>query len=36
MFRISLDYGYTKFENGATNANRSPERALLERFQINF
>ncbi len=36
MFRISLDYGYTNFENGATDGNRSPERALLERFQINF
>jgi len=36
IFRISLDYGYTKFEDGATNGNRSPERALLERFQINF
>lgn len=36
MFRISLDYGYTNFENGAANGNRSPERALLERFQINF
>lgn len=36
MFRISLDYGCTKFEDGATNGNRSPERALLERFQINF
>jgi len=36
MFRVSLDYGYTKFENGAANGNRSPERALLERFQINF
>lgn len=36
MFRISVDYGYTKFEDGFTTGNRSPERALLERFQINF
>ena len=36
MFRISLDYGYSKFENGLANGNRSPERALLERLQINF
>jgi len=37
--RISLDYGYTKFGGGAPAAlggNRPIERALLQRFQINF
>jgi phosphate-selective porin OprO/OprP len=37
--RISLDYGYTKFGGGATAAlggDRPIERALLQRFQINF
>ena len=37
--RISLDYGYTKFGGGATAAlggNRPLERAILQRFQINF
>lgn len=36
MLRISLDYGNTNFEGGATKGNRSSERALLERFQVNF
>jgi len=36
MFRISVDYGYTNFESGSVTGNRSPERALLERFQVNF
>ncbi len=37
--RISADYGYTKFGGGATAAlggNRPLERAILQRFQINF
>jgi phosphate-selective porin OprO/OprP len=37
--RISLDYGNTNFGGGATAAlggNRPTERALLQRFQINF
>ena len=36
MFRVSLDYGYTKFEEGATGGNRSPERAMIERFPDQF
>lgn len=37
--RVSADYGYTKFGGGATAAlggNRPLERAILQRFQINF
>jgi phosphate-selective porin OprO/OprP len=37
--RISLDYGNTNFDGGASAAaggNRPTERALLQRFQINF
>jgi len=35
--RISLDYGNTKFSGGAaTGGNRPTERALLQRFQMNF
>ena len=35
--RISLDYGNTKFGGGAAaGGNRPTERALLQRFQINF
>jgi len=37
--RLSLDYGNTNFGGGATAAaggNRPTERALLQRFQINF
>ena len=37
--RISVNYGYTVFGGGATAAlggNRPIERALLQRFQINF
>jgi phosphate-selective porin OprO/OprP len=39
LFRISLDYGRTTFENGATIAaglNRLPEETLTMRFQIDF
>jgi phosphate-selective porin OprO/OprP len=37
--RISIDYGNTNFGGGAPAAaggNRPSERALLQRFQINF
>ena len=37
--RISIDYGNTNFAGGAAisaGGNRPPERALLQRFQINF
>jgi phosphate-selective porin OprO/OprP len=37
--RMSLDYGYTKFRGGAAasaGGDRPIERALLQRFQINF
>jgi phosphate-selective porin OprO/OprP len=37
--RISVDYGNTKFGGGAAasaGGNRPTERALLQRFQINF
>jgi phosphate-selective porin OprO and OprP len=39
MLRISLDYGNTNFGGGATAAaggNRPSEKALLQRFQLNF
>jgi len=39
MIRISLDYGHTNFGGGAAVAaggNRPSEKALLQRFQINF
>ncbi|MGP8242980.1 MAG: OprO/OprP family phosphate-selective porin [Bryobacteraceae bacterium] len=39
LFRISLDYGHTTFEGGATVAaglNRPAENALIFRFQIDF
>jgi len=36
MLRISLDYGNTNFEGGATTGNRSSERALITRFQVNI
>jgi phosphate-selective porin OprO/OprP len=39
LFRISLDYGRTTFEDGATIAaglNRPTEDALILRFQIDF
>jgi phosphate-selective porin OprO/OprP len=36
MLRISLDYGNTNFEGGAAHGNRASEKALLERFQVNF
>src|SRR3984893_7253354 len=36
MLRISLDYGNTNFEGGAPHGDRSSEKALLERFQVNF
>ena len=36
ILRISLDYGNTNFEGGAAHGNRASERALLERFQVNF
>jgi phosphate-selective porin OprO and OprP len=35
IFRISLDYGYTDFTNGATNGNHPSERVILTRFQFN-
>ncbi|HEY6346954.1 MAG TPA: porin [Bryobacteraceae bacterium] len=35
IFRISLDYGYTDFTNGAVNGNRPGEHVLLTRFQFN-
>jgi phosphate-selective porin OprO/OprP len=34
--RLSLDYGNTNFGGGAAGGNRPTERALLQRFQINF
>jgi phosphate-selective porin OprO/OprP len=34
--RVSLDYGNTTFSGGAAGGNRPAERALLQRFQINF
>jgi hypothetical protein len=34
--RISLDYGNTYFDGGAATGNRPNERALLQRFQLNF
>jgi len=34
--RISLDYGNTHFDGGAAGGNRPNERALIQRFQINF
>ena len=39
MLRISMDYGNTNFGGGAAAAaggNRPSEKALLQRFQINF
>ncbi len=36
MLRISLDFGNTNFGGGAVGGNRPSERALLQRFQINF
>jgi phosphate-selective porin OprO/OprP len=36
VVRVSADYGYTKFGGGAALGNRPTERALLQRFQINF
>jgi phosphate-selective porin OprO and OprP len=39
LFRVSLDYGHTTFENGETIAaglNRQPEDVLILRFQIDF
>jgi phosphate-selective porin OprO/OprP len=39
MLRISLDYGHTNFGGGATVAaggNRPSEKAIIQRFQINF
>ncbi len=36
LVRISLDYGVTGFEGGATAGNRLNERVILLRFQINF
>ncbi len=39
MLRISVDYGNTNFGGGAAvsaGGNRPSERALLQRFQINF
>jgi phosphate-selective porin OprO/OprP len=36
MLRISLDYGNTNFEGGAAHGDRASEKALLERFQVNF
>ncbi len=39
MVRVSLDYGNTNFGGGATAAaggNRPSEKALLQRFQLNF
>jgi phosphate-selective porin OprO and OprP len=35
IFRISLDYGYTDFTNGAVNGNRPGEHVILTRFQFN-
>jgi phosphate-selective porin OprO/OprP len=34
--RVSLDYGNTNFGGGAAGGNRPTERALLQRFQVNF
>ena len=34
--RISLDYSNTSFHGGAAGGNRLTERALLQRFQVNF
>ena len=34
--RFSLDYGNTNFAGGAARGNRSTERALLQRLQVNF
>jgi phosphate-selective porin len=39
MLRVSFDYGNTNFGGGASAAlggNRPSERAVLQRFQINF
>jgi len=36
VVRTSLDYGNTNFGGGAAGGNRPTERALLQRFQINF
>lgn len=35
IFRISLDYGYTDFTNGAANGNHPGEHVILTRFQFN-
>jgi phosphate-selective porin OprO/OprP len=36
IVRFSLDYGVTGFEGGTAGGNKSPERALTSRFQLNF
>jgi phosphate-selective porin OprO and OprP len=35
IFRISVDYGHTNFENGAVNGDHPAERVILARFQFN-
>lgn len=34
--KVSLDYGNTRFSGGAVNGDRSTERVLINRFQLNF